>query len=111
MPEVAAVFRDRTLDEWLTVFKSLDACIEPVRDFSDVFNDPHVKHRGLIAQMDVPGIGTIPQIGSVFVFAPGPAAPPPRQGEHTRAVLEQIGVSDSELREMIQAGLIRTADK
>ena len=111
VPEVAAVFRERTLDEWRAVFKSLDACIEPVRDFSDVFNDPHVKHRGLIAQMDVPGIGTIPQIGSVFVFAPGPAAPPPRQGEHTRAVLEQIGVSDSELREMIQAGLIKTADK
>ena len=110
VPEVAAVFRERTLDEWLAAFKTLDACIEPVRDFSHVFDDPHVKHRGLIARMDVPGIGTIPQIGSVFVFAPGPVASPPRQGEHTREILKRLEIGEQEIGELAEAGVIRLAD-
>ncbi len=110
IPEVAAVFRERTLDEWLALFKTLDACIEPVRDFSGVFDDPHVKHRGLIEQLQVPGIGTIPQIGSVFVFAPGSATPPPRLGEHTRAVLKGLELGDQEIGELADTGVIKIAD-
>ncbi len=110
IPEVAAIFKTRPLDEWLALFKTLDACIEPVRDFSAVFDDPHIRHRGLIAQMDVPGIGKIPQIGSVFVFAQNTPTPPPRQGEHTRAVLERLGIGELEIGELEAAGVIKSRD-
>ena len=110
VPLVAAVIKTRTLDEWLTLFKTLDACIEPVRDFSAVFSDPHVKHRGLINEMTVPGFGKIPQIGSVFVFAKNSPTPPPRQGEHTRKVLGSIGISESELGDLETAGVIKISD-
>jgi crotonobetainyl-CoA:carnitine CoA-transferase CaiB-like acyl-CoA transferase len=110
VPEVAAIFKTRPLDEWLGLFKTLDACIEPVRDFSAVFDDPHIRYRGLIAQMDVPGIGKIPQIGSVFVFAPGSPTPPPRQGEHTREVLAKLGMGEPELGELTKAGVIKVSD-
>ncbi len=110
IPDVAAVIQTRTLDEWLALFKTMDACIEPVRDFSAVFDDPHIRHRGLIAQIDVPGIGRIPQIGSVFVFAPGTPQPPPRLGEHTRAVLKKLGIGDEEIGELEKAGVIKISD-
>ena len=110
VPDVAAIIQTRTLAEWLELFKTLDACIEPVRDFSAVFDDPHIRHRGLIAQMDLPGIGKIPQIGSVFVFAKGSPTPPPRQGEHTRPVLERAGIGESELGELNKAGVIKIPD-
>lgn len=110
VPLVAAVIKTRTLDEWLTLFKTLDACIEPVRDFSAVFSDPHVKHRGLINEMKVPGFGKIPQIGSVFVFAKNSPTPPPRQGEHTREVLVTLGIDDSELGDLEKAGVIKISE-
>lgn len=110
IPEVAAIFKTRTLDEWLALFKTIDACIEPVRDFSAVFNDPHIKHRGLIAQMDVPGIGKIPQVGSVFVFAQNTSTPPPRLGEHTRDILRSLEIGDEEIGELERAGVIKISD-
>ncbi|MBI3913739.1 MAG: CoA transferase [Chloroflexi bacterium] len=106
--EVAAIFKTRTRAEWLTRFEAIDACIEPVRDFGDVFTDPHVRHRGLIAEIETPGLGKIPQIGSVFVFAANHYAPPPRLGEHTREVLGRLEIRDLEIEKLEKAGVIKT---
>lgn len=103
--DVAAIFKTRTFDEWLELFKNVDACIEPVREFAETLDDPQVRHRGLVTE-----IGGIKQIGSVFVFAGNRNAPPPRQGEHTRKVLQGIGLSDEEIAELNQAEVIKIAD-
>lgn len=110
VPLVAAIFKTRSLAEWLNFFNNIDACIEPVRDFSAVFDDPQIRHRGLVAQIDVPGIGKIPQVGSVFVFAQGAATPPPQLGEHTREVLSGIGMSEQDIAQLQAAGVIKTMD-
>lgn len=105
IPEVAAIFKTRTFDEWMEIFKDVDACIEPVREFSETLNDPHLKHRGLITE-----VNGIKQIGSVFVFASNPNLPPPRQGEHTREVLRELGMSDEEIAQLRQAEVIKIAE-
>jgi crotonobetainyl-CoA:carnitine CoA-transferase CaiB-like acyl-CoA transferase len=102
IPEVSAIFKTRTLDEWLAVFSTLDACVEPVREYAEVFNDPHIKHRGLITQF-----GNLPQVGSVFVFSKHDPTPPPAQGQHTRETLARIGLSESEIDELAQAEIIK----
>lgn len=107
IPEVAAIIKTRSLAEWLEHFKSVDACIEPVQDFSAIFENPQIKHRGLIAEMDIPGIGKIPQVGSVFVFAESRASPPPQLGEHTRTVLSSLGLGDEEMQDLARAGVIK----
>lgn len=104
VPEVAAIFNTRTFDEWMALFKSVDACIEPVRDFSETLNDPHVRARGLATEID-----GIPQIGSVFVFAAQSNSPPPRQGEHTRQVLAHAGITDAEIDELERDDIIKVA--
>ena len=110
IPAVIEIFKTRTRAEWLSMFEKMDVCIEPVREFDDVFNDSHIRHRGLIEEMDVPNIGTIPQIGSVFVFAQGQATPPPQLGQNTREELHGIGLNDSEIDELDKAGIIKIAD-
>jgi crotonobetainyl-CoA:carnitine CoA-transferase CaiB-like acyl-CoA transferase len=103
--DVAAIMQTRTLDEWIESLRTIDACVEPVRDFGAVFDDLHIKHRGLIA----PG-ASMPQIGSVFVFAGNDYVPPPRQGEHTRAVLRGLGISELEIGELEKVGVIKSGD-
>ena len=101
IPQVAAIFKTRTLAEWLEFAETVEACIEPVNDFAQVFDNPQVKHRGLVQE-----INGMPQVGSVFVFAENPNLPPPFQGEHTREILQRAGVSDIELSELNEAGVI-----
>jgi crotonobetainyl-CoA:carnitine CoA-transferase CaiB-like acyl-CoA transferase len=76
-----------------------------VREFSETLNDPHVQQRGLVTEVD-----GVKQIGSVFVFAENPNLPPPRQGEHTREVLREIGLSDEEIAQLHQAEIIKVAE-
>lgn len=108
VPEVAAVFKTRPLADWLALFESVDACVEPVQAFGDALQNPHLRHRGLIANLNVPGFGPIPAVGSVFVFAGSDATPPPRLGEHTAEVLGRVGVSPAEMTALEQSGIIRT---
>ena len=100
--EVAAIVQTRSLAEWLELAQSIDACIEPVRDFGETLNDPHARTRGLVAET-----GGIKQIGSVFTFAKVAPTPAPRQGQHTRAVLKEIGMSDEEIGELETAEVIK----
>ncbi len=109
IPEVVEIFKTRDLAAWLEFFKDVDACIEPVRSFAEMFENPQVKHRGLIARVDVPKFGRISQVGSVFVFAKTPAVPPPQLGEHTRAELERSGFGASEIDQLEEAGVIKTS--
>ncbi|MBI3538426.1 MAG: CoA transferase [Chloroflexi bacterium] len=106
--EVAAIFKTKSRAEWLTFFETIDACIEPVREFSDVFSDPHIRHRQLISELNVPGFGKIPQVGSVFVFGEKNSAPPPQLGEHTREVLQKLALDDAEIERLEKAGVIKT---
>ena len=103
VPEVAAIIQTRTLAEWLELAGEIDACIEPVRDFSQTLDDPHARARGLIAE-----IGGIRQIGSVFTFAETAPVPAPQQGQHTRVVLREIGMNDVEIGELEAAEVIKT---
>jgi len=104
IPEVAEIFKSRTLAEWLEFAKTVEACIEPVNDFGEVFDNPQVKYRGLVQE-----INGMPQIGSVFVFAENPKLPPPLQGEHTQEILTQAGLTGEELTQLNEAGVIKLA--
>lgn len=103
--EVAAIFRTRTLAEWLELARTMDACIEPVLDFGETLDDPHVRARGVVMER-----GGLKQIGSVFTFASVTPTPAPQQGQHTRAVLRGIGMSEAEIDALAQDEVIKISD-
>lgn len=106
IPEIAAIFRERPRAEWVARFESVDACVEPVNSFAEMWRHPQVRSRGLAA--GVAGQGE--RIGSPFVFAaPERASPAPALGAHTREVLKQAGLSDEEIGELEAKGVVKTA--
>jgi crotonobetainyl-CoA:carnitine CoA-transferase CaiB-like acyl-CoA transferase len=46
----------------------------------------------------------------VFTFAEISPTPAPRQGQHTRAVLREIGLSDEEIGELEKAEVIKSGN-
>ncbi|KVE30105.1 acyl-CoA transferase [Burkholderia singularis] len=47
-----AVFATRTLAEWIGALASVDLPISPVLDADELFDDPHVRARGMVRKLD-----------------------------------------------------------
>jgi alpha-methylacyl-CoA racemase len=85
----AAVIATRTLDEWLAVFEGAETCVAPVRAFTEVLDDPHLRERGTwIAPDGHVQPGPAPRFDRT---SPALDVPPPGVGEHTDELLAELG--------------------
>lgn len=102
IPQVAAILRQRTRDEWLQRFRNADLCIEPVNTPDETMHHPQVRHRGLVKETG--------QFASPLRFTErSGASPAPALGQHTQEVLKQAGLDDREIRELEAARVIKCA--
>lgn len=107
--KVQTTFRSRTAAEWLERFAGVDACLELALDPQEVLDHPQVVQRGVIAEMNQPGAGTLKQLAPTIRLSETPAEmqlAPPRLGQHTHEILREAGYSDDEIEAMKQAGTI-----
>jgi alpha-methylacyl-CoA racemase len=90
---IAARFKERTRDEWCTVFDGTDACVAPVLRMSEAPDHPHIKAREVFVEKD--GI-VQPQPAPRFSRTPATLGPPPapESGAHTREALAAWGIPD-----------------
>ena len=110
IPALEKEFKKRTRDEWLERLRATGFPCAPVYTIDEIFSDPHVLHRGMLAEMEHPEAGTIKQIGTTLKLSETPcvlSSPPPMLGEHTEEILRSIaGYSDEEIEELRQTGAI-----
>ena len=91
--ELSGAIISKTEKEWLSAFAESDGCLEGVNSVADLLSQPQVIARGYIRMEN----GKPVSIESPFVFARRELSAPPRLGQHTRQILEELNVSDSEL--------------
>jgi alpha-methylacyl-CoA racemase len=104
--KVAAVFAAKTRAEWAAFGAAHDCCVEPVLAPSEIATDPHLASRGLFFELPTPR-GAVPQIRTPVTPRDEAFTPPPRMGEHTRAVLAGAGFTDAEIDALVKAGAAR----
>jgi formyl-CoA transferase len=93
--ELAAVLETRlstaTTDEWVTLLLDAGVPAGPIQDYRQVLDeDPHVKARGMVQEVDHPVEGRVRVLGSPVRMSRTPARirrHPPLLGEHTEEVL------------------------
>ncbi|MFL7870426.1 MAG: CoA transferase, partial [Anaerolineales bacterium] len=100
--ELETIFRQKTRAEWLAMFVGKDACVEPVNSVEEMLSDPQVQARGYIRKEDGEPVG----METPFVFARKERAPAPALGVDTRALLEEIGVSEEEVKALAERKII-----
>ena len=71
--EIAAVFRERTRDEWTAFAGEHDCCLEPILDLDEALESELVRARGMVVELDQPGIGPVKQVGAPIKLSRTPA--------------------------------------
>lgn len=100
------IFASKTRDEWVKFASERDCCLEPVLSPAEAKKDEHLAARGMFFQMDSPW-GKIDQMRTPLTPRDREHAPPPKQGEHTEAILREAGFDDAAIAAMRADGAIR----
>lgn len=97
----AAIFAERSRDEWTAVFENTDACVTPVLSPREAAHHPYnVERRVFSTDGDVQ-----PQPMPRFSATPGEiGSPPGAAGSGTRDGLRRWGVDDDRLAELRRSG-------
>jgi crotonobetainyl-CoA:carnitine CoA-transferase CaiB-like acyl-CoA transferase len=110
---LGAVLLTRTSAEWLEALGSASVPVAPVKTLEDLLEDEHLAATGFwsVAQHASEGRLRLPGIPVTFSETPGDIRRlPPRLGEHSIEVLEEIGLSEGEIQAMLASGATRTPD-
>ena len=95
--EIAAVFKQRSRDEWTTFAAEHDCCLEPILDLDETLTSNLVRAREMVIELEQPGIGAVRQAGFPIKMSRTPASvrrPAPALGEQDAEVLEGTTVTD-----------------
>jgi crotonobetainyl-CoA:carnitine CoA-transferase CaiB-like acyl-CoA transferase len=104
--------RKHTTAEWLERLDKNDVPCSPILRRSEIIGNDQVVARGLIEEFDQPTVGRVRQPKPAAIFEVNKAViggPAPRVGEHSRAVLRDLGYSDSAIDAMITDKAVRAA--
>jgi formyl-CoA transferase len=98
--ELSKTFLTRPRGHWEQRLEAQDVPYAPVLGPDEVFEDAQVRHLGSFYAVEHPKEGEVCGVNPPVWFdgaRPGSIAPPPVLGEHTDAVLTELGLSDEEI--------------
>ncbi len=98
--------------EWVERMEQAQIAAGPIYEFDEVFEDAQVRHLGLVAEFDQPGLGPTRVLDFPSRASATPASirrPAPRIGEHTEEVLKELGVATQEIERLLTVGVIARA--
>jgi crotonobetainyl-CoA:carnitine CoA-transferase CaiB-like acyl-CoA transferase len=110
---VAEAMPARSTSEWLEVLAAADIPCSRVNDFADLLENEHLRAVEMFEDIDHPSEGATRVLRSPFTIAGtarAPDAPAPRLGEDTRVILSEAGLSESEIRGLLETGAAQEAE-
>jgi CoA:oxalate CoA-transferase len=87
------IFPKKTTAEWLKALREADIPSGPVNNIKEALNDPQVRHRKMVVEIEHPEIGVYEALGNPVkssMMEDGKFSPPPILGQHTEEILTSL---------------------
>ena len=101
----------KSRDEWGEIFDKAGLIWGPVLGLHEVPQDPHALELGMFPSVEHAEVGSYRTVNAPMRFATaevGPRGPAPQIGEHTEAILTDLGFSAGEVAAMVGRGIVGT---
>jgi crotonobetainyl-CoA:carnitine CoA-transferase CaiB-like acyl-CoA transferase len=108
--EIQKAFTRFDSAEMLRRLDKEDCMAAPVNTYEQTFADPQVQHNQMAVEVNHARVGKVKVGGIPVKLKKTPGAvrlAPPTLGQHTREVLQELGVKDSEMEQLLQKGVIK----
>ncbi|KRA53714.1 CoA-transferase [Pseudoxanthomonas sp. Root65] len=109
VPPLQAALLSRGRHAWLSMFEAAGIPCGPVNDLADVFADPQVQARGMVAGLPHPLADALPLVNSPIRLSATPVVhrhAPPLLGQHTDDVLREAGYDDDGIAALRKRGVV-----
>jgi crotonobetainyl-CoA:carnitine CoA-transferase CaiB-like acyl-CoA transferase len=106
---LAPTFQTRTREEWLERLERCDVPVGPMHDIAQALADPQVSHLKLTEEVEHSVVGKMKFVGAPVRysnFTEASSLPPPLVGEHTVALLRELGYLEEAIEELRAQGVI-----
>ncbi len=97
------IFKTRTRDEWWDYLNERDVCVGKVYSLDEVFEDPQVKHREMIVEIENSGHEPMRMLGIPWKLSDTPGSVrglPPEEGAHTAEILSELGFDAADIQRL-----------
>lgn len=111
---IREVMKTKTRAAWLDLLDPAGIPAGPINRVSEALASEQSKARGMVTEVDHPDLGPIAMAGipfQMFGTPPDIRLAPPRLGQHTREVLDELQLSEPEVAALVAAGTITMEDQ
>jgi crotonobetainyl-CoA:carnitine CoA-transferase CaiB-like acyl-CoA transferase len=112
--EIEQVLGTRPTAYWVEKLDEAQVPGGPVYDYQQIMNDPHIKARRMVVDMEHPKIGPMKTLG-LPIKSTGDLtairAPAPWLGQHSEEVLSSIGYGGGDIRALFDEGVIFDSER
>ncbi|MBN9563971.1 MAG: CoA transferase [Alphaproteobacteria bacterium] len=107
--EIGKITRGRSSAEWIEALNKAGVPSGPIYRMDEVFADPQVRHLGITRRMPHPVLGEVELVGQPIELSRTPwdiRSVTPEQGEHTDAVLRELGYDPAAITDLRARGVV-----
>jgi len=109
MAELRPYFEQKTSDEWVALLTGIDILKARVNTYEDLFADPQVQAMNAVRWVENDTLGRVPMgniCGQHAAASDDNLTHAPHVGEHTRAILGELGYASANIEKLGAAGVV-----